>query len=152
MTNTTTKENSMNNLLATTPGAFESGIAIKAGNGFDAPWITPRVPGSTPEEMAANVVAACKALHEAGAIQAVTFLANEFQAGYGPSQPATRPQATVPAGGALAGVGGQALGGGKTCQHGNRTRRTGTNARGEWVAHFCPQPKGSADQCKPIFE
>lgn len=39
-----------------------------------------------------------------------------------------------------------------TCQHGDRVRRTGNNARGPWVGYFCPQPKGSPDQCAPKFE
>lgn len=41
----------------------------------------------------------------------------------------------------------------KTCAHGVRTRRTGTNAKTgkAWVGHFCPQPKGAPDQCDPVF-
>jgi hypothetical protein len=41
---------------------------------------------------------------------------------------------------------------GPSCNHGPRTRRTGTNTRGPWVAHFCPLPKGDPNQCKPIFD
>ena len=37
------------------------------------------------------------------------------------------------------------------CQHGERTRRTGTDKRGAWVGYFCPQPRGQ-QQCEPIFE
>lgn len=37
------------------------------------------------------------------------------------------------------------------CNHGQRTTRTGTNARGNWTGHFCPLPKGDPGQCKPIF-
>lgn len=39
-----------------------------------------------------------------------------------------------------------------TCAHGKRTRREGDNARGHWVGHYCPRPKGSADQCPTVFE
>lgn len=35
-----------------------------------------------------------------------------------------------------------------TCVHGQRNRV----ARGNWVAWFCPQPKGAADQCQAAFE
>lgn len=38
------------------------------------------------------------------------------------------------------------------CKHGERVRREGVSARGPWVAHFCPTPKGSPDQCPPMFE
>jgi hypothetical protein len=39
----------------------------------------------------------------------------------------------------------------KVCPHGQRTRRTGTNARGPWVAHFCPLQKGDPSQCEPVW-
>lgn len=38
------------------------------------------------------------------------------------------------------------------CVHGDRIKRTGNNARGPWVGWFCPQPRGSKDQCAPKFE
>ncbi len=38
-----------------------------------------------------------------------------------------------------------------TCQHGAMTHRTGTSARGDWTAYFCPTPKGTPGQCKAIF-
>jgi hypothetical protein len=41
--------------------------------------------------------------------------------------------------------------GGKTCKHGEMTLRTGTSAKGPWKGHFCPTPKGTADQCEPQF-
>lgn len=41
--------------------------------------------------------------------------------------------------------------GGKSCVHGPMVKRTGVGAKGEWRAHFCPTPKGTADQCAPAF-
>ena len=38
-----------------------------------------------------------------------------------------------------------------TCHHGVRTHRTGEGSRGEWAAWFCPSPKGTPDQCDPIW-
>jgi hypothetical protein len=39
-----------------------------------------------------------------------------------------------------------------SCVHGERTRREGTNKFGKpYVAEFCAAPKGTPDQCKPIF-
>ena len=40
----------------------------------------------------------------------------------------------------------------RVCEHGKRVRRTGTNAKGEWVGWFCPTPKGTPGQCKPDWE
>lgn len=41
--------------------------------------------------------------------------------------------------------------GGKTCVHGNMVRRTGQGDKGEWRGFFCPTPKGTEGQCKPVF-
>lgn len=48
----------------------------------------------------------------------------------------------------------QAANGGnlKTCAHGVRTRKEGTNSRGPWVGFFCPRPRNAADRCDPIYE
>jgi len=45
-----------------------------------------------------------------------------------------------------------AVGGGFTCEHGNRVHRTGQSAKGPWSAWFCPQPKGAPDACKPVWK
>jgi len=41
--------------------------------------------------------------------------------------------------------------GGKTCIHGAMVKRTGNSAKGEWRGFFCPTPKDSEGQCKPVF-
>lgn len=45
-------------------------------------------------------------------------------------------------------AGGQSNGADTTCVHGQRNRV----AKGNWVAWFCPQPKGAPDQCQASFE
>lgn len=40
----------------------------------------------------------------------------------------------------------------RTCEHGKRTRRTGTGRKGDWVGYFCPLEKGDPDQCDPVWE
>lgn len=40
---------------------------------------------------------------------------------------------------------------GKKCQHGVMTKRTGAGAKGPWKAYMCPSPKGTPDQCEPIW-
>lgn len=39
-----------------------------------------------------------------------------------------------------------------SCVHGPMTHRTGTGAKGAWGAYFCPTPKGTPDQCKPVWD
>lgn len=41
--------------------------------------------------------------------------------------------------------------GGKTCVHGAMVKRTGSGAKGEWRGFFCPTPKDTEGQCKPVF-
>jgi lactam utilization protein B len=39
----------------------------------------------------------------------------------------------------------------KVCKHGSMTLRSGTGAKGAWKGWFCPSPKGTPDQCQPVF-
>jgi len=39
----------------------------------------------------------------------------------------------------------------KTCSHGVMTKRTGAGAKGPWKAYMCPSPKGTPDQCEPVW-
>lgn len=39
----------------------------------------------------------------------------------------------------------------KECKHGGMTLRSGTGAKGPWKAWMCPAPKGTPDQCEPIW-
>lgn len=40
---------------------------------------------------------------------------------------------------------------GRVCKHGPMTKRSGTGAKGPWKGWMCPSPKGTPDQCDPIF-
>ena len=40
---------------------------------------------------------------------------------------------------------------GRTCKHGSMSTRTGSGAKGPWKAYMCPSPKGTPDQCEPIW-
>jgi hypothetical protein len=51
-----------------------------------------------------------------------------------PTAPATNPEDQKP-----------------SCKHGLMTYRTGTSAKGPWQGWMCPAPKGTPDQCKPVF-
>ena len=41
--------------------------------------------------------------------------------------------------------------GDRHCNHGVMIKRTGVGTKGEWRAWFCPTPKGTENQCKPVF-
>lgn len=36
-----------------------------------------------------------------------------------------------------------------SCQHGSRTAKSGSSAKGPWRAWMCPSPKGDPSQCQP---
>lgn len=38
-----------------------------------------------------------------------------------------------------------------SCIHGERVFREGNGAKGPWAAYFCPTPKDTPGQCKPLF-
>ena len=40
---------------------------------------------------------------------------------------------------------------GKSCKHGVMSQRTGSGAKGPWKAYMCPSPKGTPDQCEPVW-
>lgn len=40
---------------------------------------------------------------------------------------------------------------GKSCAHGLMTKRAGEGQWGPYKAYYCPTPKGTPDQCKPIY-
>ena len=40
---------------------------------------------------------------------------------------------------------------GRNCKHGPMTKRSGNSAKGPWKGYMCPTPKGTPDQCDPIF-
>ena len=39
----------------------------------------------------------------------------------------------------------------RTCSHGAMTKREGAGAKGPWKAFMCPSPKGTPDQCEPVW-
>lgn len=38
-----------------------------------------------------------------------------------------------------------------SCKHGTRKHKAGTGAKGPWQAWMCPSPKGTPDQCEPMW-
>lgn len=52
---------------------------------------------------------------------------------------------------AKAALGAEEIAADKLCKHGNMTFKQGTGAKGPWKGWFCPSPKGTPDQCQPVF-
>jgi hypothetical protein len=131
-------------------------VTLKAGTGFDAPWIVVR--GSSAEDVKSKLDSVGQTeLMNAVATAGRNFVqVNGGKAASAPAQSAPAAAKVDPwnAGPPAAAAAPAAAPTGfpvKTCQHGNRVRRTGENARGTWVAHFCPTPKGAPDQCPAIW-
>jgi hypothetical protein len=49
------------------------------------------------------------------------------------------------------GYGNAAAPSGRECKHGPMTKREGAGAKGPWKGFMCPTPKGTPDQCEPVF-
>lgn len=128
-------------------------VTLKAGPGFEVPWIVRH----------ANTVAEAVEFMQDPQLDELMDLtarkAKEFAKAYGGSQAAPKasgggswgnktPAAPAASGGA---VEWDAEAEEYTCNHGGATQRKGESAKGPWTGYFCPQPKGSPDQCSPKF-
>lgn len=120
-------------------------VTLKAGTGHDVPWIVLRAANS--KEMKKLF----QDMHDEGLLSSVSNASKAFATGHG-GKPAAQPVAVAPVDPWNAGPAPSSVPV-KTCQHGNRVRRTGTKADGtNWVAHFCPLPQErKAEQCKAVW-
>lgn len=138
---------------------------LKAGQGFDSPWIV--LYADTPQDL----VNLLDAVHLTGLGTKVATVAKGFQAEYAvselgtqhvatettaPQAPAAVPSApaqTVPNTALPHDGGGATAPAGKTCKHGPMTFRNGTSKKTgkPYSAYFCPSPQGTPDQCSPEF-
>lgn len=132
--------------------SFSIGFTLKAGTGYEAEWVTPKVFGASAEETAGKAKALLEQMRDQGVFElaagAAQHTRNQYQ---GKAAHQSRPQNNN---------GGQqrqyktqdSAGGGKTCQHGEMVFRSGTNQAGKpWKGYFCPSPKGTPDQCDVIW-
>ncbi|MFD5308272.1 hypothetical protein [Streptomyces ardesiacus] len=146
-----------NQPVASNPNPFKIGFTLKAATGFDAEWLTPTVYGSSAQETAERGKELLLAMRQVGLIdltsQAAEYTRGQYKGGSKPAaasapvaQPSFNPasgqvQYSQPAPAAPAA-------GGFTCNHGARVLRKGNN----WEAYFCPTPKGTPDQCPPMWK
>jgi hypothetical protein len=123
-------------------------VTLKAGPGYEAPWIT--VEADTPAQLASRLdaladAAAPAAVNASQALQAVYAAARGLDAKVTRTERQEEPrQEQAQTGGAPDGA--------PTCVHGPMIRRTGTSGKGPWGAYFCPQPKNATDKCEPIWD
>ncbi|WP_063894599.1 hypothetical protein [Streptomyces sp. Tu6071] len=128
---------------------FVIGLTLKASSGYEAEWITPKVYGSTAEEAATRTVELVNALATHGVIdrvsKAAAYTRSQYKgAGKPPASSASAPKTFV--GGKVVTASGGDDRGVTTCEHGERTHRTGAN----WEAMFCPAREKS-EQCDPAW-
>lgn len=124
--------------------AREVSVTLKAGAGYDAPWIVFRA--SSAGEVASMMREAFSndQLHEVVLKAAQLFRMPQPTPQAAPPQPQqshggwqSSPQAAPPGMDA------------PTCPHGTRIYKSGTSARGNWSGWFCPAGRESG--CKPIW-
>jgi len=144
-TATPVKEKPMTNTQS--DGApFRVGVTLKAGKGYEAPWITPSVSGGTAEEVAKGAAELMAALKTFGVIDLTNKAAHFIQGDYEPGNP----NPVRFENGNLVGAVKDDTDGVITCRHGDRTFRSGENSRGTWQAMFCPE-RDKSSQCPPAW-
>ncbi|SCD90355.1 MULTISPECIES: hypothetical protein [unclassified Streptomyces] len=127
------------------PNPFMIGITLKGASGFDAEWLTPRVYGSTGDEVAKRVIELVKALADNGVIDIVSSASVKMRESHkslsGDSAPKKFENGRVVAKSASPATGPS----GDDCSHGRKLVD-----KGAWAAMFCQAPEKSA-QCEPLW-
>ncbi|XMN06928.1 hypothetical protein ACK8N7_13180 [Streptomyces griseobrunneus] len=130
------------------PNPFMIGITLKAAAGFDAAWLTPRVYGSTGEEVAKRVLELVKALADNGVIDVVSSASVKMRESHKPMTGDAAPKKFEYGRVVTKGGGGSASAGapsGDDCPHGRKLVD-----KGAWAAMFCQAPDKSG-QCEPLW-
>ena len=138
-------------------------VTIKAGPGYEAPWVVVR--GDNPDQVNGRLLALGQQNADGySTLDLVTQVSNGLLKQYqaertGATGAVQRVEQAVQADPAQTNVvqgdfgrAPQAEAPGPQCQHGERVHRTGNGAKGPWGAWFCPTPKGTPDQCAPIWD
>lgn len=121
---------------------------LKAGGGYEAPWVT--VDGDDAADLEAKLDSLTDSvLTKVAEVAELLRAAHTVVVGATPAAPAApagqaqAESATVASSNGASGL--------KTCEHGVRVKREGTNARGKWTGYFCALPKGSQGACEVIW-
>jgi hypothetical protein len=130
------------------PAPFKIGFTLKAGNGFDAEWLTPTVWGHSAEETAQRGAELLTALKAEGLIdltsKAADYTRSQYKGGGG-----------NPGGGSAP----KRFNGGKVERKDSPTPKTAGDdcphgrslvQKANWTALFCDGPDG--DKCEPLWK
>lgn len=115
-------------------------VSFKSDEGYGAALLVVR--GDNVAELEENVKAVQESL-----LETIVETKGLFHAAAGMATPAPAAAPPKPDGS----DGAQVVGQDRFCNHGKRTYRSGTNARGAWEGWFCPQPKNASDKCEPVW-
>lgn len=133
------------------PAPFKIGFTLKAGNGFDAEWITPAVYGHSAEDTAKRGAELLAAMKNEGLIdlasKAAEYTRSQYKGGGNPGGGAAPKSFS---GGRVQrrdSGGGQAAPktAGDECPHGRSLV-----SKSNWTALFCDGPDG--DKCEPLWK
>jgi len=130
------------------PAPFEIGFTLKAGNGFDAEWLTPRVSGHDAAETAKRGAELLTALKSEGLIdltsKAADYTRSQYKGGGGNPGGAAAPKRFN--GGRVENTEAAPTNVvGDNCPHGRSLVKKPT-----WTALFCDGPDG--DKCEPLWQ
>ncbi|MFC9591496.1 hypothetical protein ACFTUC_17110 [Streptomyces sp. NPDC056944] len=132
------------------PAPFTIGFTLKAGNGFDAEWLTPKVYGHSADETAERGAELLNAMKAHGLIdlasKAADYTRSQYKGGGNPgggSAPKRFNNGRVENTGSGAGSAPKTAG--DDCPHGRSLVTKPT-----WAALFCDGPDG--DKCDPLWK
>lgn len=129
------------------PAPFEIGFTLKAGNGFDAEWLTPRVNGASAEEVARRGVELLSALKSEGLIdltsRAADYTRSQYKGGAGNPGGGSAPKRLN--NGRVESTEAPTSVLGDDCPHGRSLVKKPT-----WTALFCDGPDGG--KCEPLWQ
>jgi hypothetical protein len=128
------------------PAPFEIGFTLKAGNGFDAEWLTPRVSGHDAAETARRGAELLTALKSEGLIdltaKAADYTRSQYKGGGNPGGGSAPKRFN---GGRVENAGAAPKTAGDDCPHGRSLV-----SKANWTALFCDGPDG--DKCEPLWK
>lgn len=118
-------------------------VSFKSDEGYGAALLVVR--GDNVAELEENVKAVQESL-----LETIVETKGLFHAAAGVTQSVSKPaeQGQQQASG---GGDAQVVGQDRFCNHGKRTYKSGTSAKGKWEGWFCPQPKNASDKCDPVW-
>ncbi|MGW6597885.1 hypothetical protein [Streptomyces sp. NPDC055036] len=128
--------------VADGPNPFKIGVTLKAGSGFDAPWLTPTVYGDSADETAKRAAALLKAMGDAGLLDLTSQAAGAFVDKH---EPFSKPSSSSPkqfVNGRVQPKQAVSAPADDDCTHGRNLV-----AKANWTAMFC-----QSDACKPLWK